>query len=268
VGREPLLDAQGRPQRDSKGKKVFGPETVVRNDDGSPVVRAEPILSREVFDRLGVELADRENRKEPTKRSSGLLLRVIYCGTCGRPAYRFPGGSGRKPRYRCASAQYKTTCGNGSVTLADADEILTDALLDRLGNSERLERVWDSGSDHSAELSEIDAALSDLVGLLGTGPYKAGTPQRVRLNHRITELAARQEELSKETVKPAGWTWRGTGEKFADWWSRQDTEAKNVWLRSMGVRLTWETNEGAVTWNLETLFMERFEEQLQLRKGA
>jgi len=50
--REPLKDAQGGPQRDSKGKKVFGPETVVRNDDGSPVVRAEPIITREVLDRL------------------------------------------------------------------------------------------------------------------------------------------------------------------------------------------------------------------------
>ncbi len=46
-------DAQGRVLADSKGKKCFGPETVVRNDDGSPVVRAEPILTREVFDRSG-----------------------------------------------------------------------------------------------------------------------------------------------------------------------------------------------------------------------
>ncbi len=83
-----------------------------------------------------------------------------------------------------------------------------------LGKSERLERVWDSGSDHSAELAEVDATLSDLVGLLGLGEFRAGTPQRVKLNHRITELAARQEELSGRALKPAGWTWEPTGEKF------------------------------------------------------
>lgn len=94
VAREPLTDAQGRVQRDSKGRKLFGPEAVIRNDDGSPVTRCEPILTREVFDRLGVELADRENRKEPTKRSTGLLLQVVYCGVCGRPAYRLKGGAG------------------------------------------------------------------------------------------------------------------------------------------------------------------------------
>ena len=38
------------------------------------MVRAESILTREVFDRFAVELADRENRKEPTKRGPR-----VYC---------------------------------------------------------------------------------------------------------------------------------------------------------------------------------------------
>jgi hypothetical protein len=50
-----------------------------------------------VFDRLAVELADRENRKEPTKRSTGLLLQIIHCGVCGMPAYRLKGGVGGHP---------------------------------------------------------------------------------------------------------------------------------------------------------------------------
>jgi len=244
VAREQLTDNQGRVKRDTKGRKVFGPEMVVRHDDGSPVVRAEPILTPEVFDRLCVELAERENRKEPTKRSTGLLLRVIYCGVCGRPAYRLKGGPGRRPRYRCSSAQYKQPCGNKSVSLEYADDAVESLLLGLLGSSERLERVWDSGSDHSAELAEVNETLADLTGLLGTGPYKAGTPQRVRLNERIKHLAARQAELSAESVKPAGWTWQSTGETFSNWWDRQDVTAKNVWLRSMNVRLDYRCSKG------------------------
>lgn len=117
VARGALTDAQGNPKRDSKGRKLFGPEAVIRNDDGSPVVRSEPILTREVFDRLGVELSGRENRKEPTKRSSGLLLQIAHCGVCGRPSYRLKGGPGRKPPYRRASAQYRTPCANKSIPL-------------------------------------------------------------------------------------------------------------------------------------------------------
>ncbi|MGE2737354.1 recombinase family protein [Mycolicibacterium vaccae] len=240
VTREVVADARGKAVRTASGKKQFGAETVVRNDDGSPIVRAAPVLSREVFDRLAVELAGRENRKEPTKRSSGLLLQIVHCGVCGRPAYRLKGGPGRKPRYRCASAQYRETCGNRSIPLEHADETVETLILGMLGTSERLERVWDSGSDHSAELAEINDTLADLTSLLGTGSYKAGTPQRLKLNERIQALAARQAELSAETVKPSGWRWQPTGEKFADWWDRQDVSARNVWLRSMGIRLDFE----------------------------
>lgn len=209
----------------------------VRADDGSPVVRADPILTREVFDRLAVELAERENRKEPTKRSTGLLLQVIHCGVCGRPAYRLKGGPGRSPRYRCASAQYKEPCGNPSIPMDYADHGVESILLGMLGKSERLERVWDSGSDHSVELAEVDARLIDLTGLLGSEDFRQGTPQRIALNRQISQLAARQAELSSQAVKPSGWTWEPTGELFGDWWARQGITERNVWLRSMNVRL-------------------------------
>lgn len=244
VTREAQVDAQGRVKRDARGRKVFGPETVLRGNDGSPVVRSEPILTREVFERLGVELANRENRKEPTKRSSGLLLQIIYCGVCGRPAYRLKGGAGRNPRYRCASAQAKEPCGNKSIPLAFADDAVERAILGMLSKSERMERVWDSGSDHSAELAEVNERLTDLTSLIGTGPFRAGTPQREALDQQIAGLALRQDELSAQAIKPAGWTWQPTGEKFGDWWARQDTEARNIWLRSMGIRLEFFCSTG------------------------
>ncbi len=122
---------------------------------------------------------------------------------------------------------------------------MEETILRMLGTSERLERVWDSGSDHSAELAEINETLTDLTGLLGSGAYRAGTPQRIKLNERISGLAARQAELSTETVKPAGWTWQPTGEKFADWWDRQDTTARNIWLRSMNIRMDFKCSTGS-----------------------
>ncbi|ORB49409.1 recombinase family protein [Mycobacteroides saopaulense] len=242
---------------------------IIRNDDGSPVVRAEPILTREVFDRLSVELAGRENRKEPTRRSSALLLRVIYCGVCGKPAYKLKGGKGRQDRYRCASAQYKSTCGNGTVTITDADESLTESVLGLLGNSERQERVWDTGSDHSVELAELDAVLADLTSLLGTSVYRAGTPQRAQLDSQIAGYAARHDELSKLTVRPAGWTWQPTGQVFSDWWEQQEIEGKNIWLREMEIRLTFDKSAGAVVvWHTDLGDLKRFEEQLKFGKSA
>lgn len=240
----------------------------IRDDDGSPVIRATPILEREVFEQVQVELAGRENRKEPTKRSTSLLLRVIYCGLCGKPAYKLKGGKGRQNRYRCASAQYKATCGNGTVTTADADESLTESILDLLGDSERQERVWDTGSDHSAELAELDAVLADLTSLLGTSVYRAGTPQRAQLDSQIAGYAARHDELSKLSVRPAGWTWQPTGETFSDWWEQQDIQARNVWLREMEIRLTFDNSTAATVWHTDLGDLKRFEQQLKFGKSA
>ncbi len=249
VAREAETDAQGRVQRDAKGRKTFGPEALIVGEDGSPVVRAEPILTRDVFDRVGVELSGRENRKEPTKRSSGLLLRIIYCGECGRPAYRLKGGAGRKARYRCASAQYKDSCSNRTISLEWAEAELERRILMSMGvNTEMRRRVWFSGNDHTDELGEINDLLSDLTDQLGTGMFKRGTPQRDRLDARIQSLTARQAELSSAPGEPAGWRYEPTGDLFGEWWEAQDTEAKNVWLRQMNFRVVWKSHtEGSRT---------------------
>lgn len=229
----------------------------IRNDDGSPIIRATPILERDVFEQVQVELAGRENRKEPTKRSSSLLLRVLYCGVCGKPAYKLKGGKGRQDRYRCASAQYKSTCGNGMVLVADANEVLTDAVMFELGDKYRMDRVWDAGSDHAAELAELEETLSDLTDQLGVGAFRKGTPQRQRLDARIAELSLRHAELAAQATKPAGWTWVPTTELFKDWWKSQTVEQLNLWLRSMDIQMWW-NHQGIQT---DMLHLERMAEQ-------
>lgn len=210
----------------------------VRNNDGSPVVRSEPIIRREDFDALRVELSARSKRGEPTSRSTSLLLRVIHCGVCGQPGYRFNGGSHSQfPRYRCKSMTKASKCGNRTIRMDEADSAVEQIILAMLGESERLVRDWDAGEDNSAELAEINDVLADLTSLVGTDIYRAGTPQRAQLDARISEYAARQAVLSAKAVKPAGWRWKPTGEKFGDWWARQDVTARNVWLRSMNVRI-------------------------------
>ncbi|MCV7409223.1 recombinase family protein [Mycobacterium florentinum] len=234
----------------------------VRNDDGSPVIRSEPILTREQFDALRVELENRSRRGEPSRASSSLLLRVIYCGmpcshkqgdedspgdctgVCGEPVYKFNGGSHSQfPRYRCRTMTKAHKCGNRTIRTDEIDRVVEHTVLTLLGESERLERVWDSGCDNSTELSDVEAELSDITGIVGTGPYKAGTPLRAQLDARIAGLTARYETLSSEVVKPSGWSWQGTGEQFSDWWERQDTEGKNIWLRAMNVRIEYDRDQ-------------------------
>ena len=84
----------------------------------------EPILTREVFDRVRVELSGRAERGEPTERSTSLLLRVVHCGVCQKPAYRFNGGSHSQfPRYRCSSMTKADKCGDITIKLDDAETV-------------------------------------------------------------------------------------------------------------------------------------------------
>jgi len=127
--------------------------------------------------------------------------------------------------------------------MSDVDDVVEGVILGLLEGAYRMERAWDAGSDHSVELADIDSTLADLVGLIGTDVYRAGSPQRVALDERIAGLAARQEVLAAEEVRPAGWTWQPTDELFSDWWAEQDVKAKNIWLRSMGVRVEFDREQ-------------------------
>lgn len=245
ITRDPVLDAKGEIQRNAKGQRILGPEFVVTGDDGTPVVRAEPILTRAVFDRVGAALRAREVDRTATV-TSGLLLQVLFCGNCGRPAYRLKGGPGRKPRYRCAFAQDKKgvagvegPCDNRSIPLEWADHEVEKHVLDRVGSMERMVRVWFSGSDSRGELAEVDELLADLTDQLGTGQFRRGTPQRTRLDARIAALTERQEELRSKPVEEPRWQYEGTGETVAEWWERSDPSTRNAWLRDAGVRVTW-----------------------------
>lgn len=223
-------------------------EDLVRDDSGSPVVRAEPILTRDVFDRVGVELAGRENRKEPTVRTTSLLLGVIFCGVCGRAAYKLKGGKGRNPRYRCASAQYKNSCTNRSIPLAYAENELERRILQNLGSFERRRRVWFAGEDHTDELAEVNATLEDLADSIGKPGFTRGTPQRARLDARIEALSVRQAELSAAPTQSAGWRYEPTGVTVAEWWHNATLEERNVWLRQYGFRAVWRSHsEGTRT---------------------
>ncbi|UNQ40224.1 recombinase family protein [Prescottella equi] len=218
-------------------------DEILRGDDGSPIVRSEPILSKSVFDRLGVELGDRENRKEPTKRTTSLLLQVVFCAVCGRPCYRLKGGAGRASRYRCASAQYKETCGNRTVVCEELDDLVESTVLSLLGDSERLERTWDAGEDVTTELAEVNFVMNDLANQMSRPAFRPGTPQREALDARIDALAKRRDELEAATTRPAGWMWKPTGETFAVWWERQTAQEKNIYLRSMGVTVQFDKRE-------------------------
>lgn len=272
VHRERLTDRHGKPIK-KDGRYQYGDPVIRRNPDGTPMRRSEPILTDTEFDQLQAELNRRAQAKKHTnKKSDSLLLRVLECGVCGKPMYRLKGGPGRTVRYRCASHQDRVNgpCENGTVPLTEADEAVESFVLKTLGDSKRMERTWDPGEDRAAELEEVNRALEDLVGQLGLGAFRTGTPQRAALDRRIEELAARQEELSSSVTRASGWVWKSTGERFADWWDGLTIPERNSYLRDMGVRAEVRAVRRSDEFNLSVELgqLDRMVEQLEIDSSA
>ncbi|GAB93164.1 hypothetical protein GORHZ_207_00130 [Gordonia rhizosphera NBRC 16068] len=238
VKRDPLTDPQGQYVRNDKGEKLFGDEYVLTTEDGTPITRADPIISVDTFHRVGKALAARSITRT-TIRSDALLLRVLTCGVCGATAYQYRGARGRRPRYRCSSVGVGDPCGNGSIPLDDVETYVETEILKHMGPLNRYVRQWDTGSDHTSELADIDALLTDLTDQLGTQQFRRGTPQRSKLDARITALAAKQAELSALPIIPAGWRYVSTGETVAEWWARSTTQDRNLWLREIELHVSF-----------------------------
>lgn len=241
VTRDAVLGENGRPKKDAKGRTIYGQPYVVINDDGTPKVRAEPILSREMFERVGGELKSRENQSHVTKRSTSLLLGVLHCGYCGNVAYRMRGSKGRKLQYRCRTKQDRGECSApvATVELEWIDDLVENYMLTMMKGSQRRTRKWNEGEDYSGEVVELEARLKDLIPLLGTGVFRSGSTQYDMLQDQIAKVSERLETLKSLGDQPGQWVWEETGEKFSDWWNSATVQEKNIYLKQAGLRVEY-----------------------------
>ncbi|WP_439377815.1 recombinase family protein [Amycolatopsis lexingtonensis] len=223
------------------GKKVYTDKSVLRGDDGAPIVRSTPILDRDTFERLQVALEEMNGKRTPYKKSQALLLRVATCGVCGRQMYYNKGRS--KTYYRCSSASFETACGNRAVPVEEADEFVTGHLLDDFGDVPMMRKVYDPGEDHATELAEVEAELADVAGLIGTGPFRSG-PARAKLEARAEALEARRQALAAVEYRPAGYRFEPTGQTFREHWDSLTPQGRNLFLRDHDVRAEFRQTAG------------------------
>jgi site-specific DNA recombinase len=233
-----MLDDAGKPIRQN-GRKVYGPEQIIFQDDGAPMRRAEPLISDADYRALQALLAERAEENKQVKRSTEtpLLLRVIHCGTCGRPMYKLKGAPGRRTRYRCSSVQYGPACGNRSVIMETIDKDFSMLLMAAIGSLEYVEKRYDPGTPHDSEIRDIDAQLETLAESVTVFPK--GSPALARLLTQVESLSARREELLALPRQEPGWTYVPTAGTFAERWSELSDAGRNDLLRRFDVRIAY-----------------------------
>lgn len=240
--RDPILDENGKPKRNSRGQKIYEKEPhKVVGPDNKPVMKSDPVLDREVFEQVVKEVKSREIFV--SERSSSLLLHVVYCGVCGKPAYRLTPNNGRKPSYRCRSIIDRKRCSHKTLQVQAEyiENAVTTIFLNVLGSSVRTTRVWDKGSDNSSEIAKLKQQMTDIAPELLR--YEVGGTAYNVISEQINVLEQRIKELEKVEYRPAGWKWIPTQETVKQWWDKSSVEERNKYLRDCGVKVFFEHEE-------------------------
>ncbi|MDQ0793718.1 DNA invertase Pin-like site-specific DNA recombinase [Streptomyces sp. B1I3] len=208
---------------------------LVRDPEGLPLQRAEPILSKGEWDTLQAKLTENSRPHSAHRYDRSPLLRVAFC-TCGRALYRNHGR--HHMYYRCSSRNISgAECGQGDAIQAKLLEgAIEEAFLRAVGHAEIVRRIFRPGVDHTSDVAEVTRALAELREDREAGLYSSELGKR-EYREEYLRLEAKREALSAMPVVPDRWEEIPTGQTYADRWEEINSPAeKNKELREAGVK--------------------------------
>ncbi|MBO3740338.1 recombinase family protein [Actinoplanes flavus] len=208
--------------------------SVLRHDDGTPIMRSQPVLSPEEWAVLQ-DAVHSVKYKKP-RGSSSPLLGVAFCLTCGNPLYfmKEEPARSRKARYRCHGNKSKgqQACKGPAVTAERLYPWLEELLLLQIGDMEVMESVTRVGDDEQAKkLAIIDGEMNQL-----TKEFRAGRLEAIVFSSQLAKLAADRDLVMKAGQAKPVTEWIPTGETYGDWWKRSTVEERREFLSRRGVK--------------------------------
>src|SRR5690606_2685302 len=182
------------------GEYVRANGAVVRNDDGTPVMRSEPVLNEEEWAKLSEAVASVKYKKQ--KGSTSPTVGVTFCLLCGSALYFVKGdpAKGKRERYRCHGNKSKGSqaCPKQRFWAEDLYPWLGSALLGEIGHLERMESKTTIDDSRAAKLAVIDGKMNQLLKELQQDEISA-----VAYASQVASLAQDREKVtSQEGPKP------------------------------------------------------------------
>ncbi|MEU1526927.1 recombinase family protein [Nocardia rhamnosiphila] len=208
---------------------------IVTDDDGVPIQRAEPILTREEFDRVQAELGTRSIRQTPADKSTNLLTGLAFCLVCKGPLYRQIYRKRGITYYRCPAAHNGTPkCTYRNIRAETLTGLLGETFLEEVGDVQRQDRVFVPASDHAEALERVRVALATARRENELGLYEGSQDEYI---DRVQRLVTRKRDLETLPAEPARFEYRDLGETYAEAWHRMNTEERRALLLDSGIRL-------------------------------
>lgn len=210
-----------------------------RGENGLPIKRAEPLISRKTWDDLQIAINERgDHRGRGVVRSDRrMLLRVLYC-ECGAPMYTQTAGGGRD-YYVCSkrwTSGAKCPRNVKSMRADRAEAEVAKHFLDMVGRIEVIRREWFAGVDYSADIADINDALARYESDREAGLYD-GDERTQHYRSLVKRLVADRNRLRALPTEPGRWEDVPTGETYRERWERLTSDAdRNAELRASGMQ--------------------------------
>lgn len=243
-----VRDAMSNPT--IQGIKTYK-RKVVLDADGEPVRVGPASFDDATWNRLQQELAQRALEPRKRRHSMNPLLGVAKCAGCGKNLTQ-------KSKTTPNATHRYYTCGNtpraclGVLVIADvAEELVEQEFLRDHRDRKIREKVWQAGSDNSAELDltrrTIESLREDRALGLFSAPEDAAVFQR-----QMKALLDKRALLEEKPVQRAGWVDVVTDVKYGERWPNADPLERRKMLTDAGVTLTV-TNSREMKIHVESL---------------
>ncbi|WP_328343179.1 recombinase family protein [Streptomyces violaceus] len=215
------------------GEYVRASGAVARNDDGTPVMRSEPVLNEEEWTKLSEAVASVKYKKQ--RGSTSPTVGVTFCLLCGSALYFVKGdpAKGKRERYRCHGNKSKgvQACPKQRFWAEDLYPWLESTLVGEIGHLERMESKTTIDDSRAAKLAVIDGKMNQLLKELQQDELSA-----VAYASQVASLAQDREKVTNQEGPKPVTVWTGTGESYAEWWERSSVDERREWLKKHKVK--------------------------------
>jgi len=221
------------------GHATYKGETV-RDENGEPVLVAEPLITQDTWNRLQKALEQRKNPNNKRTRDTSRLLGVLKCMTCGANySIRQHSKHGRVYRYYWCRGDHP---GQNQINADMIEKLLEENFLSEIGHEELEEKVYVPASDHMGDLRAAQEAVEELSAMM-VGAKSKGA--REQLAKQISALDSKIAVLEELPVQEEGYIYKSTGKTWQQVWDESNWQERRKALVKSGivaeVRLTGNT---------------------------
>jgi hypothetical protein len=206
--------------------------------DGIIVQRCQGIIDAAEWEAVKAVIMRPGGRN--ARANANPLLGIVFCDLCGRPATRTSGmhKGKRYSYYKCRENMRESSpCAAKAISAQAVEDALTNGLMSRLGDVERVKRIYVAADDHAEDLRLTEEAITNLR----SDRYERGLFRGARGASEYAELMRKLEEkrdgLACLPSRPAGYTTERTGQTYREHWEGLDAEGRRQFLLGAGIKV-------------------------------